>query len=202
MVNLTSHRTAAMQAALLDNRAVALAALADGLAQSFFAGRAEGPVKVRLTECRATLERNATDFDRSPARARLDAEVRRWTQVLPQDREDWFPWLCGQPAETVLDLVVFCTSQSIDTVQRRGESQAATTRLCTALRLDMKHWWEASPATYLSLVPKAKLIEAVTEAVGAEAARDLSKLKKDEAVAHAAAKLAGTHWLPAPLRVA
>lgn len=69
-----------------------------------------------------------------------------------------------------------------------------------ALDLDMADWWTATPAQYLESVPKAKMIEAVTEACGEAEARDLAKLKKGEAVAAAAAKLDGKRWLPAPLR--
>ena len=51
-------------------------------------------------------------------------------------------------------------------------------------------------------MPKAKIVEAVTEAVSAEQGTALSKLKKGEAVAKAEALLAGTRWLPSTLRAA
>ena len=54
--------------------------------------------------------------------------------------------------------------------------------------------------TFLVHVPKSKIIEAVTEACGAEAAKDLPKMKKAEVQAHAAAALNGKRWLPAVLR--
>ena len=60
---------------------------------------------------------------------------------------------------------------------------------------------KATDETYLGKVPKAKLIEAVTEACGAEAASELPKMKKGEAIAHARAQLSGTRWLPKPLKV-
>jgi hypothetical protein len=47
----------------------------------------------------------------------------------------------------------------------------------------------------LSLVPKSLAVEAVSEAVSAEAASLLAKQKKDE-VAQAEAQLAGKRWLP------
>jgi len=49
-------------------------------------------------------------------------------------------------------------------------------------------------------VPKARIVEAVTEAVSVEKASPLAKLKKGEAVAAAEALLQGTRWLPSPLR--
>jgi len=49
-------------------------------------------------------------------------------------------------------------------------------------------------------VSKAQLIEAVTEACGADAAKPMATQKKAEAVVYAAAKLEGKRWLPTPLR--
>ncbi|RYE73449.1 MAG: hypothetical protein EOO81_00410 [Oxalobacteraceae bacterium] len=56
------------------------------------------------------------------------------------------------------------------------------------------------PATYFDSVSKAQLIERVTEACGAEAAKPMATQRKAEAVAYAAAKLKGKRWLPVPLR--
>jgi hypothetical protein len=52
----------------------------------------------------------------------------------------------------------------------------------------------------LSLVPKSLAVEAVSEAVSAEAASLLAKQKKEELVAQAEAHLAGKRWLPGVLR--
>ena len=72
--------------------------------------------------------------------------------------------------------------------------------LADALDVDMADWWQATPATYFDSVSKAQLIEAGTEACGADAAKPMATQKKAEAVAYAAAKLEGKRWLPRPLR--
>jgi ParB family chromosome partitioning protein len=64
----------------------------------------------------------------------------------------------------------------------------------------MRAWWEPTASNYLDLVPKAKLMEAVTDAKGADAAKDMPKLKRADAIAFAAQALSGTGWLPVPLR--
>ena len=202
LVNLTSHRTGAIQAAMLGDQAVTLAALAARMAQSVLVeyGASDSPVKLSITQCRGGLERNASGFGESRAALVAGAQRQRWQNMLPEDDAQWFAWLLTQSQETVLALIVFCTSQSIDTVQKCGDNDPDAGALLQALNLDMSDWWQASADTYVSLVPKAKMIEAVTEALGAEAAKDLVKMKKAEAVACASAKLAGTRWLPAPLR--
>jgi len=55
---------------------------------------------------------------------------------------------------------------------------------------------------YLGRVPKALILEAVTEGKSVSAAENLSTLKKGEMADRAAALLTGTGWLPAMLRAA
>jgi ParB family transcriptional regulator, chromosome partitioning protein len=64
----------------------------------------------------------------------------------------------------------------------------------------MANWWEPTAVNYLRQVPKALILDAVGEAVSAEAAAPLAKLKKDELVAAAEALMAGKGWLPTVLR--
>ena len=64
----------------------------------------------------------------------------------------------------------------------------------------MADWWTPTAGSYLAQVPKARIVEAVTEAVSVEKAAPLAKLKKGEAVAAAEVLLQGTRWLPSPLR--
>jgi ParB family chromosome partitioning protein len=205
MADLTSHRTAAMQAALIGNAQVALAVLAHGMASDLF-GRQRGaggnPAQVTVKGCRAGLERDATNFGESAAAKVLDAERDRWESLLPEDANDWLSWLIAQPQATVLSLLAYCTAQSVDLVQRRSRANVQADAIANALSLDLADWWTPCADNFLSHVPKAKIIEAVTAAVGEGAAKDLPKMKKTEAVAAGAALLAGTRWLPTPLRVA
>lgn len=64
----------------------------------------------------------------------------------------------------------------------------------------MADWWAPTAANYLRQVPKAQIIDTVSEAVSAEAAALLAKLKKDELVVQAEAQLAGKRWIPSLLR--
>jgi ParB family transcriptional regulator, chromosome partitioning protein len=50
-------------------------------------------------------------------------------------------------------------------------------------------------------VPKARIVHAVTEALGAQVAAPLLKMKKAEAVATAERLMAGKGWVPEPMRV-
>ncbi len=93
---------------------------------------------------------------------------------------------------------MLCSALSIKAM---SEHEADTTgeALAAAVGLDMADWWTPTAGSYLAQVPKARIVEALTEAVSIEKAAPLAKLKKGEAVAAAEALLQGTRWLPSPL---
>ena len=64
----------------------------------------------------------------------------------------------------------------------------------------MADWWEATTESYLSHVPKAQVLAAVTEGVGAAEAAPLAAMKKGPMVEAAARALAGRRWLPTVLQ--
>lgn len=64
----------------------------------------------------------------------------------------------------------------------------------------MRGDWQADARSYLGRVTKARILDAVAEAVGAEAAERLAGLKKAQMVEAAEGLLAGTGWLPRHLR--
>ena len=60
--------------------------------------------------------------------------------------------------------------------------------------------WVPTVETYLGRVPKARILGAVREAKGERAAQLIDHLKKPEMAQEAERLLAGTFWLPEPLR--
>jgi ParB family chromosome partitioning protein len=60
--------------------------------------------------------------------------------------------------------------------------------------------WAPSVDNYLGRVPKARILEAVREAKGEASAQLIDHLKKPEMAKEAERLLAGTGWLPEPLR--
>lgn len=201
MRNLSSHRTAAIQASMLSNQRVSLAVLASKMAHSILEqGWSESPLKISLTQSRCKLQQNAPTLAASRAADELDAQRRVWLERLPQDADTWFAWLLEQPQETVLSLIVFATANCVDAVEARSGDAPQAAPLAQALSLDMADWWAVTPESYLDLVPKAKLVDMVMEIAGVQAAGVLAKMKKPEAVICAAQKATNSRWLPLPLR--
>lgn len=202
MQNLTSCKTVAIQALMLSNQSVTLAALAHRLAITVCASRTMngGNIQIDLRQSRGDLERNAPTLGDSPALKLLDAERARWRDALPKDESDWFAWFLEQPQARVLSFIVFATALSTDAITGSMDRISRATPLAQALNLDMAQWWQPTAQSYFDLVPKSKMAEAVRDTAGEAAAGALLKMKSPEAIAHAVKHTQGTGWLPVPLR--
>ena len=97
MRDLTAHRTAAIQAALLQNPRVALVTLVHRMAETVFGlyGRGDDVVKVsvRVTGD-GTLAQDASDYAASPAAALLGEAETQWGDRLPGSRRMRFSGGC------------------------------------------------------------------------------------------------------------
>lgn len=200
MLNLSSHRTAAMQVSMIANPGVTLAALANKMAYTLFSSFLTSPIKISLTPSRSALERHAPTLVGSRAGMTLNAAHAAWKARLPAEPKDWFGWFLSQPEGVSIEMIVYGTAHCADALQGDIGGRDDAGPLTQALSLDMADWWEATPETYLELVPKAKLIDAVTETAGAQVAGEMSKMKKGEACVFAASHLSGKRWLPTALR--
>jgi len=203
MRDLTAHRTAALQAALMQEPHVALATLVHRMAETVFGqyGRGNDVVKVHVhVTSDYSLAQSATGYEASPAGALLVRAATEWGERLPGDPEVLFRWLLAQPRDVLLDLLAYCTARSIDAVVSRERTADQSDAIAEALGLDMADWWLPTAANYLDHVSKAKALEAVQEATGEHGTPLVATMKKAEAAAHCARRLEGTRWLPSPLR--
>jgi len=206
MRRLTAHRVAAVQAELIDRPDVALAALTAHLAvklmkdgfRRYFAGA--DALTVSATDTHENLRRESEDMADSAAWKKLDAERSAWVAQMPDDGPGVFAWLLDQDQPTVLRLLAFLVASSVTGVSGTEGDKQVTDPLAQALALDMTRWWQVTGPSYLDHVSKARIVEVVTEAAGANAASPLASLKKDAAVSGAEQTLAGTRWLPPCLR--
>jgi len=204
MRDLTAHRTAALQAALVHNPHVALVTLVHRMAETVFGlyGPGDDVVKVLVRPTGdGLLGQEASGYATSPAAEVLGAAESDWGDRLPGSPAALFDWLLGQETDTLMALLAYCTARSVNAVAAR--SQGGTHQgdaLARALGLDMADWWRPTPACYLSQVSKAKVLDAMREATGVDETAATAGMKKAELVTYAAGKLEGTRWLPKPLR--
>ena len=199
---LTAHKTKALQVLLSDNTHVALAALAHSLVQQLVTGglhRTVSALNIRALDCDGSLKGVADDIEASRAWGALASRLDNWRERIPGDADKLLPWLIGQPQDTLLELLALCSALSVNAMSGR-EADHTGDALAAAVGLDMADWWTPTSGSYLTQVPKARIVEAVTEAVSVEQALPLGKMKKGDAVAKAEALLDGKRWLPSPLR--
>lgn len=197
---LTSHRSAALSAAMLDRPDVALAATVHVMAWKVFYNRSSENTPLQVTAKPISLRRIAA----CPAIDRLDAARDSWEERVPETPSELFAWCLAQDDDTLRRLLAFCVAQTINAVRfksdRPGNERLTHAHLLAeALNLDMAAWFTPTAANYFGSVSKAVIIDALRQVKG-DVAPAWSCMKKPELAALAERQVAGTGWLPEPLR--
>jgi len=204
VMELTAHRTLALRNALaLDPQVAFLAALHAMTLRQFY--------RYGLDSCVEIEPRNAAFGSQVPglgdtayAQA-IDQRHETWARNLPKASEDLWEALTEFDGCSREALFAHCVAMSVNAVhdpyQRRPRAIAHADVLAGTVGLDMdKAGWVVTGDSYLGRVTKARILEAVHEAKGENAADRIAGLKKPEMVTAAEDLLAGTGWLPEPLR--
>jgi len=206
LIDLTAHKTMGLRDAVQGDVSAALATVVHAMAlQVFYPGYGDfTPLQLRLSA--GGLERLAPGVGDSPAGRRVTDRCEAWGARLPEQAGDLWEVLVSMPRSDLLDLMACCAGAGLYAVRdphdRRPGAWAQAETLATAVGLDMTGTWSATAASYFSRVPKARVLEAVTEAVGAEEAGRIAGFKKGDMADAAERLLEGRGWLPPVLRIA
>lgn len=198
--SLTAQRSAALNAVLMKQPAVALAAVVHALALGVFYLGARDGTALQITANAQSLHR----VQGSTASDMIEAAEQEWAERIPLNPERLFDWCLSQPQETLMELLAFCAAQTVNAVRRKIDGNAASriehaTRLAEAVKLDMTQWFTPTAANYFGKTGKAQIIDALREAKGTVSPA-WNAMKKSELAAIAERQIAGTGWLPEPLR--
>jgi ParB family chromosome partitioning protein len=198
--SLTAHRSAALNAALLERPDVSLAATVHAMAAQMFFHESREDRLLQIATSAAPLHR----VEGSPAWVAIGEAQERWATQIPDDPGDLFAWCVDQPQDRLLALLAFCAAQTVHATilkqERHGTArQQYAALLADALKLDMASWFQPTAANYFGKVSKPQIIEALREVKGAVAPAWSDKKKADLA-ALAEREIAGSGWLPEPLR--
>jgi ParB family chromosome partitioning protein len=202
---LTAHRTAAIQAELMNRPEVALAALVHRLAlQVFGIGYIANRI-VQVSIEKPYLKPDAEDIEQGKAGVAIEERRRYWKQridMAQQDGKGLFGWLLEQEQADLHALLAFCTAVSVNTVSGRENAPSSdVAAIMAALDLDLADWWQATPENYLSHVSKDRILAVVAEAASVDRADAMRGLKKVQLVQKADEELSGLRWLPGNLKV-
>lgn len=204
LIDLTAHKTMGLRDAVQADVNAALATVVHALAlQVFYPGYGVWtPLQLRLTT--TGLERLAPGVDDGPAGRRVSDRCEAWGARLPERPENLWGVVAALPPSEQLDLMACCAGVGLYAVRdphdRRPGALAQAETLATAVGLDMAGTWTATAASYFTRVSKARVLEAVTEAVNPDEAGRIAGFKKADMAEAAERLLEGKGWLPVPLR--
>jgi ParB family chromosome partitioning protein len=215
VVELTAYRTLALRDAVANNPYVAMTALLHKLVSDRFMTRMyNGAMEAGVKHIYFPAQDEGM-ADSPPARAvqeRHDA----WAADIPKDDDALWDWLAGLDDASRMALLAHCISYGVNALYERpnphnssGVSQhtldmrlAQADRLTRATGLDMvEAGWRPTFGNYLNRVTKPRILEAVREAKGEQAAQLIDHLKKGDMAKEAERLLADSGWLPEPLRL-
>jgi ParB family chromosome partitioning protein len=205
MTELSAHRTLALREAVANDPDTALLAMLHALCLKLF-------YRFGLDSC-LEVEAKSVLFGTQieglgdmPYATAIDTRHGTWAAQLPKDTADLWDVLCGLDGDSRQALFAHCVGLTINATcqpyDRRPKAIAHADRLAEAVQLDMAEaGWRPTVATYLGRVTKARILEAVGEAKGEQAAQLIEDLKKADMAREAERLLDGTGWLPEPLRL-
>ncbi|KWK68728.1 ParB/RepB/Spo0J family partition protein [Burkholderia ubonensis] len=197
LLNLTAHRTAAVQSALVVNPDVALVAVVHRLVLTFVYDRYSdlSAVQIKEEQPMNSMDRAAPGIKELPQYEQLSLSVLAVTRLLPRNPNELFGWLLEQSQTALLNILAVCTALSLNGVSRT-ENPNAINALVGALELDLSAYWKPTRETYFDHVSKDRIAAVVSEVVSKEHGARLAKMKKGEAAQEAEKLLADRNWLP------
>ena len=204
VADLTAHRTAGLRDALADHPDVALMVVVHAATLRTFYGDASGTcADIRFLS--ASLVREADGIEDGKAAVSTAERHEAWAKQLPQNAGDLWAWLVEIDADSRSVLLAHCVGLTLNAVhgwERRPAAWAHADTLAASIGLDMTAYWTPTAGSYFGRVTKARIGEAVAEAVSEDAAQRIADLKKPAMADAAGAAVAATGWLPPLLRTA
>ncbi|EON3372487.1 ParB/RepB/Spo0J family partition protein [Escherichia coli] len=200
LTKMSSERTLAVQAALMQQPDKSLALLAWTLCLNVFgSGAYSKPAQISL-ECKHySLTSDAPSGKEGAAFMAMMAEKARLAALLPEGWSRDMTTFLSLSQEVLLSLLSFCTACSIHGVQTREcghTSRSPLDTLESAIGFHMRDWWQPTKANFFGHLKKPQIIAALNDAGLSGAARDAEKMKKGDAAEHAEHHMKDKRWVP------
>ncbi|MEG2664901.1 MAG: ParB N-terminal domain-containing protein [Hafnia sp.] len=200
LTRMSSERTLAVQAALMQQNDKAVALLAWTLCVGVFSsGAYNKAAKINLDCQHYSLTNNAPSGSEGVAYIALMQEKVRLEALLPSGWARDFTRFFTLDQTDLMALLGFCVSCSLDGVQTRDmghTSRSPLDTLETALDFHLRDWWQPTKANFFDHLKKPQIIDALNEAGQTGAARDADKMKKGDAAELAESKMGSNRWVP------
>jgi ParB family chromosome partitioning protein len=203
-LELTSHRTVALRDAVANDPHAAFLAVLHVLVLSLFYPSRTSESCLEVTLRHTTFGTQAPGLAESISARAIDARRGAWKEQLPPDVEYVWAFLLDLDTDSRQMLFAHCASLGINAQHdawNRGGRQRSADQIAQLVGLDMvAAGWTPTADNYLTRVPKLRILEAVREGVDERSAQLIDHLKKGDMAKEAERLLAGSGWLPEPLR--
>ena len=201
---LTVHRTMALRNALAGDPQLAMLACLHAMVLQLFYHYGQDSC-IEISPRSTQFGYQAPNLGEAQYVLSIDRGIETWAGNLPKQPEDLWDALTEWDSDSRDALFAHCVAMTVNAVQephhRKPRQIAHADVLASTLDLDMvKAGWMPTADNYLGRVTKAQILAAVREAKGDKDADRIAGLKKPDMVEVAEELLAGTGWLPQPLR--
>ena len=194
---LATQRTGALQIAIAGNADKALVLLAHKLALSAFSKYSMVWEKsaVTITPNTTNLHSNIPNYEESEIAIGLKAIGDALAEKLPAKSDELLDWLLNQPQATIIELLAYCTSRSVDLTSPNSSYNDKYKTLGNLFALDIHQTWKPTAENYFSRVSKTEMLE-VVKLTGVNLNVDVDKIKKGDLANQVANAVKDTKWLP------
>jgi len=212
LTELSSYRTVALRHGVTKHPREAMTLALFELACSTFKHSSCHALHLNVTM--PNMRISVPDLEESLPAKELDEMEKGWRATLPlgdesllwqhldqmqdDERMALFAFLIGRGVDAMYEKTFIHGHFTPHSLKRREETCQLVMQ---AVQLDIAETgWETTEINYLARVPKPKILEAVTEACGAEKAHYIEYMKKPVMAREAARLMSGLGWLPEILR--
>ena len=212
LTELTAWRTLALRDAFASNPHIALTEFLHTLVRDVY-WQTPGADCLEAYVREISLPVHSPDMPGSVPAHALRQRNEGWKHDLPENEDALWRWIDGLDDASRMALLAHCLSFGVNALYERMPSYGAVSqrsvterlkradRLASALSLDLiEAGWQPTVENYLGRVTKARILQAVREARGDEAAARIAHLKKPDMAREAERLLEGSGWLPEALR--
>lgn len=205
VVDLTATRTVALRNALANDPVIAfIAVLHAFVLKTFYLYGSDSCLELTLQSARFTQTPGLGD---TVWAKEIDQRHEAWGQDLPKSPDDLWTFLIALDDVSRQALFAHCASLSLNAViepwNKRTRAIAHADQVARSIGFDMvAAGWAPTVDSYLGRVTKSHILQAVREAKGDQSAELIGHLKKTDMAREAERLMAGSGWLPEPLRLA
>ena len=204
VLDLTAARTIALRNALANDPVIVFVAVLHAFVlKTFYVYGSDSCLEVTLQSAR---------FGQTPGLGdtvwakEIDQRHEGWGQDLPKDPNDLWDFLIRLDEVSRHALFAHCASLSVNAViepwNKRSRAIAHAEQLARSIGFNIvEAGWTPTADNYLGRVTKARILQAVREAKGDQAAELIGHFKKTDMAREAERLMTGSGWLPEPLRM-